>query len=201
MVSPSTLSRQALLLILAGLALLMLITRFQPIDHFLELPDASWAVFFIAGFYLVGMARWAFPLLIALTVAIDNVAIQYMGVSNYCVTPAYWFLVPTHAVMWLGGYWLRGHCSQDWRGLLSLAASAFIATTLAYGISNGGFYWFGGRYPEPNMAQYLERFALYYRWFLLVPCAYIGAAALLHVGLHRAFGAPVSESNPESARK
>lgn len=193
------LPRQVSLLILAGLALLMLITRFQPIDHFLELPDASWAVFFIAGFYLAGMARWAFPMLMALSVAIDWVAIQYLSISNYCVTPAYWFLVPTHAVMWLGGHWLRRRASQDARGLLSLAASGFIATTLAYGISNGGFYWFGGRYPEPNVAEYLDRFAQYYRWFLLVPCAYLGAAAVLHVSLQRAFGADLDEPGKPSA--
>ena len=180
MPTPLTLPRQALLLILGGLALLMLITRFQPIEHFLELPDASWAVFFIAGFYLASMARWAFPLLIVLSVAIDWVAIQYMGVSNFC---------------------LRRYANQNWRGLVMLATSAFIATTLAYVISNGGFYWFGGRYPEPNLAQYLERFTQYYRWFLLVPCAYIGAAALVHVSLQRAFGAPISESDDMPADK
>ncbi|MGB0954617.1 MAG: hypothetical protein ACPGZP_01305 [Panacagrimonas sp.] len=192
-------SRQVSLLILTGLALLMTITRFQPLDHFLELPDASWSVFFIAGFYLVGMARWAFPALIALSVAIDWVAIQHLGVSNYCVTPAYWFLIPTHAVMWFGGYWLRQRASQDWRGLLRLAASAFIASSVAYMISNGGFYWFGGRYPEPNVAQYLERFARYYQWFLLVPCAYIGTAALLHVGVQRAVAATVREDGQRPA--
>ena len=181
MPTPLTLPRQALLLILGGLALLMLITRFQPIEHFLELPDASWAVFFIAGFYLASMAR--------------------MGVSNFCVTPAYWFLVPTYAAMWLGGHCLRRYANQNWRGLVMLATSAFIATTLAYVISNGGFYWFGGRYPEPNLAQYLERFTQYYRWFLLVPCAYIGAAALVHVSLQRAFGAPISESDDMPADK
>lgn len=201
MPTPLTLPRQASLLILGGLALLMLITRFQPIEHFLELPDASWAVFFIAGFYLASMARWAFPLLIVLSVAIDWVAIQYMGVSNFCVTPAYWFLVPTYAAMWLGGHCLRRYASQNWRGMVMLATSAFIATTLAYVISNGGFYWFGGRYPEPNLAQYLERFTQYYRWFLLVPCAYIGAAALVHVSLRRAFGAPISESDDMPADK
>lgn len=199
--TPLMLSRQASLLILAALVLLMLATRFQPLDHFLELPDASWAIFFIAGFYLVGMARWAFPLLIVLSVAIDWVAISYMGVSNFCVTPAYWFLLPTHGVMWLGGHWLRRHATHDWRGLLSLGASAFLATSLAYLISNGGFYWFGGRYPEPHMAEYLERFALYYQWFLLVPCAYIGLTAALHVGVKRALSAPAGPTHQESARK
>src|SRR5690606_36139481 len=59
--------------ILALLAVVMLATR---INHFGALPDASWAVFFIAGFYLRGWGRWAFPLLMALAVAIDYVVIS-----------------------------------------------------------------------------------------------------------------------------
>lgn len=184
-------------LILGGLALLMAITRAQPVEHFLELPDASWAVFFIAGFYLrdPGTARWAFPLLMLEAVAIDWIATQHLGVSDFCMTPAYWFLLPTHAAMWVGGFLVRRHVQvENAHALIALAVLAFSATTLAYTISNGGFYWFGGRYPDPHMAEYLERFAMYYRWFLLVPCAYIAAAACVHVGVKRALRAPTSES-------
>lgn len=51
----ATLPRVGLFLVLA---LVMAATR---INHFGALPDASWAVFFLAGFYLRGSARWAFP--------------------------------------------------------------------------------------------------------------------------------------------
>ena len=180
--------------ILGGLALLMLITRTQPVEHFLELPDASWAVFFIAGFYLRdSLGRWAFPLLMLEAVAIDWIATQHLGVSDFCMTPAYWFLLPTHAVMWFGGFLLRQHApAQNVHALLALVLLAFSASTLAYTISNGGFYWFGGRYPDPHAAEYLERFAMYYRWFVLVPCAYIAAAACVHVGVTRALLAPTT---------
>jgi cation transport ATPase len=178
--------------ILGGLALLMFVTRAQPVEHFLELPDASWAVFFIAGFYLRDHARTAFALLMLEAVAIDWVATQHLGVSAYCMTPAYAFLLPTHAAMWAGGHLLRGHARvENAHALLALVVLAFSATTLAYAISNGGFYWFGGRYPEPNAAQYLERFAMYYPRFLLTPCAYIAAAACVHVGVGRALRTPV----------
>lgn len=176
-------SRSASLWILAGLALLMFTSRFQPIEHFFEIPDASWAIFFIGGFYLSGMTRLAFPLLMLETVLIDWWATQFMGVSDFCITPAYLFLVPTHAVMWYGGHWLRKHARENLGDLPLLAASAFLSTTLAYALSNGGFYWFGGRYPDPNVAQYVERFLAYYRWFLIVPCASIAAAAVVHMGV------------------
>lgn len=178
-------------LILGGLALLVLITRAQPVEHFLDLPDASWAAFFIAGFYLRdGVARWAFPLLMLETVAIDWIATQHLGVSDFCLTPAYGFLLPTHAVMWGGGWLLRRHAQVDnAHALLALGVLAFGASTLAFTISNGGFYWFGGRDPDPHVARYVERFAMYYRWFVLVPCAYIAATACVHVGVTRAFRA------------
>lgn len=174
--------------ILGGLALLMLITRAQPVEHFLELPDASWAVFFIAGFYLRdGLARRGFALLMLEAVAIDWIATQHLGVSAYCLTPAYGFLLPAHAVMWAGGALLRRHASeQNGHSLAALAVLAIGATTLAYAISNGSFYWFGGRVASPSAAGYVENFATYVRWFMLVPCAYIAAAACLHVGLTRA---------------
>src|SRR6187402_559257 len=90
----------------AILALVMAATR---VNHFAALPDASWAVFFIAGFYLHsnapagqgsvldlrGPVRWAFPLLIALAVLIDFIVISGQGIdfwSHYCVSIAYWFL-------------------------------------------------------------------------------------------------------------
>lgn len=177
-------ARPVQITLLIGLALLMLATRYQPfLQHFVELPDASWAIFFIAGFYLTGMARWAFPLLMLEAVLIDLVATRYFGVSAFCVTPAYGFLIPTHAVLWLGGAWLSRRHTADLRGAMALAISALVSVTLAYVLSNGGFYWFGGRYPDPHLAQYVERFFAYYRWFLLVPCAYIAAAAVVHVGI------------------
>lgn len=185
-------SRTAQLWIFGGLALLMSISRCQPLEHFLELPDASWAVFFIGGFYLRPIIRWALPLLMVEPLVIDWFAVQHMGVSDFCVTQAYWFLIPTHAAMWFGGQWLRSRATQDLRGLGALALSAFIATTVAYAISNGSFYWLGHREPNPNFAPYIERFAQYYQWFLLVPCAYIACTAVVHLGIARALHAPVS---------
>ncbi|MEO6927038.1 MAG: hypothetical protein ABI129_10270, partial [Rhodanobacter sp.] len=78
--------------IFALLALVMAATR---LHHFDALPDASWGVFFLAGFWLRGSARWAFPLLIAEAVLVDFFVITGSGLdfwSHYCVSPAYWFL-------------------------------------------------------------------------------------------------------------
>jgi len=58
--------------IFLALALVMAITRGTiQIHHFEAFPDASWGVFFLAGFWLRGAGRWAFPLLMAEAVLID----------------------------------------------------------------------------------------------------------------------------------
>lgn len=188
-------SRPVCLTLLAGLALLMLATRFH---HFLAIPDASWAIFFVAGFYLSGLTRWALPLLMIETVLIDWFAMQQLGVSDFCLTPAYGFLVPTHAALWLGGHWMRRHATHDGRGLLWLALSAFISVSLAFVISNGGFYWFSGAFPSPSAADYVARFFDYYGHFLAVPCAYIAAAAAMHLCVGSALRTP---AGVDSARR
>ena len=65
-------------IVLSLLALLMLATRSHVFSHFTPVPDASWAVFFIGGFYLRGWGRWAFPLLMVLAVGIDWAVIMFI---------------------------------------------------------------------------------------------------------------------------
>ncbi len=176
-------ARPAQLCILAGLMLAMALTRFH---HFLPVADASWALFFTGGFYLAATSRWTFPLLMLEAVAIDWLATQKLGVSNYCLTPAYAFLVPTHAVLWLGGRWLRRRATENLHGLAAFAGSVFVAVTLAYAISNASFYWLGGRVAQTSPAHFVERFFVYYRHFLTVPAVYLAIIAAIHLLARRA---------------
>ncbi len=113
-------------IILSLLVLLMAGTR---LNHFAPVPDASWAVFFIGGFYLRNWTRWAFPALMVLAVAIDYAVITGQGLSfwqHYCVSAAYWFLVPAYFAMWAGGLWLARRYARSWR-TLGLAVVALLA--------------------------------------------------------------------------
>lgn len=171
-----------------ALALLMAATRFH---HFLPIPDASWAVFFLGGFYLAGASRWAFPLLMLQAALIDYVTTQHLGVSDYCISPAYSFLIPTHALLWFGGWWLQARQRFDWLGLARLGGSAFVAVTLAYVVSNGSFYWLGGKIAAPDWNGYRVQFLAWYPHFLSVPLAYIAIASVLHLLVLRLRGAAV----------
>ncbi len=163
--------------LLAALAAAMFATREC---HVGALPDASWAVFFLGGFYF--STSRAFLLLMAEAIAIDYVATQHLGISSYCISPAYVFLLPAHGALWFGGRWLRGHRSGlGIRSVSMLAASLFVAVSTCFLVSNGSFYWLSGRAATPTFAGWAANFGHWYFAFLSAPFAYVGMAAVLHV--------------------
>ncbi len=149
--SPSTGIRQGI--ILAVLALLMLATRFHHEGTAFALPDASLGIFFLAGLFL--NSPRAFVTLLGLAFAIDYLAVTTLGVNNYCISPAYAFLVPTYAVMWFGGRYFVRFSSQGWnRYALPLANSLIWSVSIAFLISNFSFYWFSGELVAVGILQY-----------------------------------------------
>lgn len=165
---------------LTGLALvaLMVATRMHHFGSSLHLPDASLAVFLLAGFFIASPLFFVGLLLEA--GVLDYVAITHLGVSDYCVTPAYWFLIPTYAVLWYAGrYYSRIH-QYSLHSLASFAAISFAAVSVAFLISNGAFYLFSGRFPEMSVSQYMARVAQYYAPYLTGTLVYLVPSALLY---------------------
>ncbi|MGY3040031.1 hypothetical protein ACVWWQ_001654 [Rhodanobacter sp. TND4EL1] len=167
------------------LAVVMAATRMH---HFGALPDASWGVFFLAGFWLRGSARWAFPLLIAEAVLVDFFVITGAGLdfwSHYCVSPAYWFMPVYFGALWLGGSWLARHQLGLRPATLGLAAVALLVSeTVCYLISNGSFYWLSASVPLPrNFGSWFVNLGDWYLPFLSTTAMYVGIGAVLHVGV------------------
>ena len=77
------------------LAAVMAATRFHHFGSAISLPDASLAIFFLAGFYL--RSPLLFAGFLAEAALVDYLAITYGGVSDWCISPAYVFLIPTYA--------------------------------------------------------------------------------------------------------
>jgi hypothetical protein len=112
------------LLIALGLAALMAATRSHHFGSALHLPDASLAVFLLAGFLIASPVL--FGVLLVEAGLIDYLAITQFGVSDYCVTQAYWFLIPTYAVLWYAGrFYARVH-QNSLRGLGQFAGLSFV---------------------------------------------------------------------------
>jgi len=166
--------------VLIGLALaaLMAATRMHHFGSALHLPDASLAVFLLAGFLVASPLFFGALLLEA--GALDYVAITYMGVSDWCVTPAYWFLIPTYAVLWFAGrFYTRIH-QQSWRSLGIFSGIAFAAVSVAFVISNGAFYLFSGRNPGINVTEHIASLAQYFQLYMTGSLLYLACAAALY---------------------
>jgi len=168
-----------------ALSLLMLLTRSHHWASIHALPDASWAIFFLLGVYV--RALWVVPALIAASVAIDYLAITWGGVSDFCVSPAYWLLIPAYLVLFAGGrFYAHGH-SLALPGLARLAGVALVVVTVAELLTSGGFYVFSGRFAGPTLAGFVPHFATYFPPMLGTFALYLVAAATVHLALAAAF--------------
>lgn len=173
------LPRNASLVLFAAFAALMVATRFHHFGTALHLPDASMALFFLGGLYL--RRHWQFAVFIALAVAIDWIAIEHAGVSDFCVTPAYSFLLPAYAVLWYGGRLYADRLqAASWRSMAGAAAVALAGASLSFAISNGAFYWLGGRYADPHFAEYVARAWQWGPLFVRTTMTYVVVALSLH---------------------
>ncbi|MBB6241430.1 hypothetical protein [Rhodanobacter sp. MP1X3] len=175
--------------ILLVLALVMAATRIHHsfLHHFDALPDASWGVFFLAGFWLRGSARWAFPLLMVEAVLVDYVVITNQGLdfwSHYCVSVAYWFLIPSYFSLWLGGSLLAKYQRGLSLSTLGMAVLALlVSVTVCYLISNGSFFWLSASVPTAtrNFSEWAENLGDWYLPFLETTALWVGLGAVMHV--------------------
>lgn len=172
-------------IVLSLLMLLMAATRTHVFTHFTPVPDASWAVFFIGGFYLRTWTRWAFPLLMALAVLVDWFVISGQGISfwsHYCMSAAYWFLIPAHLAMWMGGLWLRRHYQgASVAALARLAVSLFVATALCHLLAQGSFYWISSSVAEPTFPGWWKNYSDWLLPYLRSTAMFVTVAAIAQV--------------------
>jgi hypothetical protein len=175
-----------------ALVLLMALTRVQTgaLGH--TVPDASFAVFFLAGLYL--RPAWALPALFGLGFAIDLAAVGWANVSAYCLSPAYLALVPAYAAMWGAGRWYGERHQEALRTLLPLGASLAVGVSLAELFASGGFYLFSDRFAEPTLAGLAGRLVEFFPTTLATLALYVALAIAAHVAVaaavrsHRARG-------------
>jgi hypothetical protein len=149
----------------------MALTRFDHFGSAFSLPDASLAVFFFAGFGINSL--WFFTLLVLEAGGIDYLAISQFAVSDFCVTPAYFCLIPTYAVMWLAGRYCKMFSALHFAESLRIFASSAIAISFAFFISNGSFYLLSGSFGELSLGMYLQQLAHYYPPYFTSALIYI----------------------------
>jgi hypothetical protein len=174
-----TLSSRNQIIIGLVLTLLMVATRSHHFATLMHLPDASWAVFFLAGFYL--RSNWALPGFLALTWVLDFSSFTWGGGSGFCLTRAYGFLLPAYSALWFAGYWFAKQYHFEWRTLMPLVVAVLMGSAVCEVFSSGGFYFFSGHFIETGFTEFAGQLIKYYPSYLQSMAFYVSIAAAVHV--------------------
>ena len=172
-----------MLWIVAALVSLMAMTRFNHFGSSVALPDASYAVFFLGGLFL-GRVRGALAILAVLLVEaalVDFYAINFAGVSGWCVTSAYGFLVFAYSALWFVGRWYAPRHDLSGQGMLGLLAAAVVAGSLAFVIANASFYLLAGYFDSMSVVDFTASVAQYYSSYVTVAVIYVGCAVVVQM--------------------
>lgn len=164
-----TLFRRPQLLILAALAALMLLTRTHNFMLGGILPDASWAIFLLGGFFL---KRWSYIAMLGLLAwTIDLAVTINTPAAAYCFSPAYIALVACWPVLWGAGY-LAARMFKGSFAWPKLLIAPVLGVSAAFLISNLGFYALSGNFEGMAMTEYASRVSRYFDGFLLTSVGY-----------------------------
>lgn len=180
------------IIIVSLLILLMILTRSHHFASAHNLADASWAIFFLAGIYLRSV--WPLLGLFALSVGLDFAATAWGGVSDFCITPAYIFLLPAYTSLWLAGRWYAKRYQFAWSTVMPLSASILTGLTLCELFSGGGFYFFSGRIAEASLGEFGGQMIKYFPLYIETFVFYVGIAVMIHA----LFTLIVQQFNPRS---
>lgn len=156
-----TLSVKYRLLILLGLAVAMAGTRMSHSGTASLLPDASLAVFLIGGILLQRLC--GFSVLMALAFAADVFSARTAVQAGWCLTPAYWGLIPTYGVLWLAGRWLGKQQRFDFMTATSVSIAAVAGAFL---ISNAFWFALSNTATDLGATEYASAVAKYFPPYL-----------------------------------
>ncbi len=175
------------LAVLVVLTLLMLATRTHHFASLNSLPSASIAIFFLAGMYLRNMkAFWFFYVL---SVTIDLGSSYYRGQFGDCITTSYPALVLSYGVMFVMGFYAKPNWQQNcWQlNTIKVALALFVASSVAFFISNGSYYTLSGKFPDLSWAEYATRVDKYFFKSISNPTFYVISAVIIDFIINRYF--------------
>jgi hypothetical protein len=171
-----------------ALVALILVTRTNYSTAIIDTPDITLAAFFIAGLFILGprsQSLLIFGILFGACVIADLLSFA-AGVSDWCFTPAYVFLVPTYASLWYAGSLCRGVNFLKVGGAVKVVACFVVAVFVAYIISSYSFYYFSGRLSPSSALKYTQGLAHYFwhpyfSWAAAYTALAVGIAAVVRL--------------------
>lgn len=176
-----------LIAVFALLTLLMLATRTHHFSSLNHLPSASIATFFLAGMYLRSIKTFWFFYILSIT--IDLGSSYYRGQFGDCITTSYPALVFSYAAMFALGFYSKPNWRKNiWQiNVIQISFALFIASSIAFFISNGSYYALSGKFPELSWAEYAMRVDKYYFKSISNPIFYVVSAIVIDFTLSHFF--------------
>lgn len=147
--------------LLLGLAGLMAATRASHFGTSALLPDASLAVFLIGGAVLQRLC--GFSVLMAVAFGADVLSARTAVEAGWCLTPAYWGLIPAYGVLWLAGRWLGKQQRFDFIPAASVSLAALAGAFL---VSNAFWYAWSDTVANLGVVDYALAVAKYFPPYL-----------------------------------
>ncbi|MFA6178028.1 MAG: hypothetical protein WC696_00265 [Candidatus Methylopumilus sp.] len=156
----------------AILIALILLTRTNHFGDSIYLPDATLAVLFLGGL-LIARTGWL-GIAIAAAFAMDAYALGWKGVSDYCMSPGYWGLIPTYALVWGAGRFLAKR--EQPFAIMPYAVFGWAAASVAFVMSNAFWYSFSDKVSSLSVIEFSQRVAQYYTPYVGYAMMYLGVA-------------------------
>jgi len=148
----------------AVLALIMAVTRLGHFGEYGGPPDASWAVFFLAGLWLRDPRL--FPAYFVLGWLVDLAAFA-LGTPTDCYSIAYVFLIPAYGSLWFAGRWAaEGGYARLVVGGLAGAAATFV-------FANLGMYLLAPSPTAPTALAFASAVAGFFPGYVLTLTVYV----------------------------
>jgi hypothetical protein len=163
-----------------GALALMALMAATRIEHFgvgQIAPDASTAVFFLAGL-LIGNPLWLLVLLVEASL-LDLTAIKVVGVEAVCVTLGYGMMIPAYGALWLAARFVRTTDKIDVLSVAKLIGACCIGVLVFFLFSNIGYYLGGGFENSMGLEEYVRRVMRYFPAFMTSTLFYSAAGVAL----------------------
>jgi len=164
-------------IVIVVLTVLMAATRIEHFGINQIVPDASTAIFFLAGL-LIGNPLWLLAFLVE-ALALDATAIQVVGVNPACVTFGYVMMIPAYASLWFAPRFLRQDFKLDIASFAKLGLACVAAIAAFFLFSNLGYYVGGGFYSSMGLEEYARRVVRYFPYYLTVTLLYTAAGVAI----------------------
>jgi len=162
-----------------ALTVLMAATRIEHFGAGQIAPDASTAVFFLAGL-LIGNPLWLLALL-AEALLLDLTAIKVVGVEAVCVTVGYGMMIPAYGALWLAARPVRANDRLDLFGAAKLVCACCAGVVGFFLFSNLGYYIGGGFESSMGLEEYARRVVRYFPPYLSSTLVYSAIGVALAV--------------------